>query len=146
MAGEEWRHADFEGFVISTDRARLDRDLMWRVIADTYWGVSLDRTRFDASVERSLVFGLYDGTGAQVGFARVLSDFARFAWLSDVFVVESLRGRGLGRWLVETVLSYPPVADINRWLLATQDAQDFYRRLGFVETPQGRYMVRPEMR
>lgn len=146
MAAEEWRSDAFAGFVISTDPTRLDRDLMWEIVRHTYWGANLDRPKFERSVDGAIVFGLYDRTGAQAGFARAVTDYARFAWLSDLFVVEGLRGRGLGRWLIETVLAYPPVAGVNRWLLATRDAQDFYRSFGFVETPPGRYMVRPELK
>lgn len=139
MAAQEW-HRD--GFVISTDRHWLDRDLIWAVVSETYWGRSLTREVFDRSVDNAYVFGLYAPDGGQVGFVRVVSDGARIAWLSDLFVLESHRGRGLGRWLTRTALEYPAFAGIGRWLLATRDAQDFYRSHGFVEIDPARYMVR----
>ncbi len=139
MAAEEWRR---DGFLISTDPARLDRDLVWSIISETYWGQRLDRIRFERSVDNALVFGLYGPDARQAGFARVITDFARFAWLSDLFVLEGLRGRGLGKWLAETALAYPPLDGIDRWLLATRDAQDFYRPLGFEDLAAGRFMLR----
>ena len=139
MAAEEWRR---DGFVISTDRARLDRELIWSVISNTYWGEALTREVFERSVDNALVFGLFGPDGGQVGFARVVTDYARFAWLSDLFVVEELRGRGLGRWLAETVLAYPPLAGMDRWLLATRDAHGLYREFAFDEVPAGRFMLR----
>lgn len=141
MAAGEWRR---DGFTISTDRARLDRDLIWSVISQTYWGERFERAVFERSVDNALVFGLYGPEGDQAGFARVVTDYARFAWFSDLFVLEALRGRGLGRWLTETVLAYPPLAGIDRWLLATRDAQDFYRPFGFEDLNPGRFMLRQQ--
>ncbi len=143
MAAGEWRR---DGFTISTDREWLDRDLIWSVISKTYWGERFEREVFERSVENALVFGLYGPDGDQAGFARVVTDYARFAWFSDLFVLETLRGRGLGRWLTETVLTYPPLAGIDRWLLATRDAHDFYRPFGFDDLKAGRFMLRQQNR
>jgi GNAT superfamily N-acetyltransferase len=140
MAHAEWHH---EGFTISTDPARLDRALIMDFLAGTYWGQSIPRDRLERSIDHALVFGLYEAGGGQVGFGRVVTDYARFAWLSDVFVLEAWRGRGLGKWLVETILAHEPLAGVTRWLLATRDAHALYRPLGFTEAPQGRFMVRP---
>lgn len=141
MAFDEWRR---DGFVISTDPGRIDRALTWRFIRPTYWGQKLTEERFLRSLDHSLLFGLYeDADGAQVGFGRAVTDFARFAWLSDVFVIESLRGRGLGRWLAETIVAYPPIADVDRWVLATRDSHGLYRSLGFDAIPEpARYMLK----
>ena len=139
MAAGEWQR---DGFTISTDREWLDRDLIWSVISKTYWGERFEREVFERSVDNALVFGLYGPDGDQIGFARVVTDYARFAWFSDLFVLETLRGRGLGRWLTETVLAYPPLAGIDRWLLATRDAQGFYRPFGFEDLDPGRFMLR----
>ena len=84
------------------------------------------------SIEHSLCFGVYEG-GAQVGFARVVSDRATFAYLCDVFVIESRRGRGLGKLLLETIVAHPELQGLRRWLLATRDAHGLYRRFGFTE-------------
>ncbi len=146
MAAEEWRR---DGFLISTDHKRLDRDLIWNFVSNAYWGKHLSREIFDRSVDNATVFGLYvagDGYSAgdrQIGFARVLSDFSRVAWLSDVFVLEDFRNQGLGRWLVDTALTYPPFIGLDRWFLGTSDAHEFYRSFGFREfTDPKRYMLR----
>lgn len=135
----EWSR---DGFVISTDRDRLDRDMVWAAIAETYWGRNLTREVFERSVDNAFVFGLYVPDGGQIGFARVVSDCARVAWLSDLFVLQDYRGRGLGQWLVRTLLDSPAFDGIGRWLLATHDARDFYRSFGFVEIDPKRFMLR----
>ena len=140
MAFDEWRR---DGFVISTDPGRIDRARTWAFIRTTYWGERLTEERFLRGLDHSLLFGLYGADGEQVGFGRVVTDFARFAWLSDIFVVPALRGRGLGRWLAATIVAYPPIAEIDRWVLATRDAHELYRPLGFVALPEpSRYMLK----
>ncbi|HEX8162643.1 MAG TPA: GNAT family N-acetyltransferase [Pyrinomonadaceae bacterium] len=127
MAYEQTR----DDYLISDDGARLDLDLIYDFLSgESYWARGRSRERVELSVANSLPFGLYKG-GAQVGFARVVTDYATFAWLADVFVLDSERGRGLGVWLVETILSHPDLRGVRRWLLATRDAQELYRRFGF---------------
>jgi len=92
------------------------------------------------SIEHSLCFGLYEEDGGQVGFARVVTDRSTFAWLCDVFIVESHRGRGLGKWLVRSVVEYPDLRSIKRMLLGTRDAHTLYRRYGFEDSQPGRWM------
>jgi GNAT superfamily N-acetyltransferase len=94
------------------------------------------------ALEHALCFGLYRGA-LQIGFARVVTDFARFAYLGDVFIVAGERGRGLGKRLVEHVLAHPELACVERWMLGTRDAHTLYERLGFARVPPGRFMVRP---
>lgn len=146
MSVEEWRR---DAFVISSDHARLDRDLIWNFVSEAYWGRHLSREMFDRSVDNAVVFGLYkagDGYSSgdrQIGFARVVTDYARMAWLSDVFVLENFRGRGLGHWLVDTIMAYPPLSGLDRWFLGTADAHEFYRSYGFTEFKDPkRYMLR----
>jgi GNAT superfamily N-acetyltransferase len=86
------------------------------------------------SISHSLPFGLYK-EGRQIGFARVVTDRATFAYLADVFVLPEERGRGLGRWLVQAVLDHPDLQGLRRWLLGSRDAQPLYRKLGFAEPP-----------
>jgi GNAT superfamily N-acetyltransferase len=118
-------------YTISCERARLALDLIYDFLSgESYWARGRSRERVERSVENSLVFGLYKG-GAQVGFARVVTDYATLAWLADVFVLESERGQGLRMWLVETITSHPQLQGMRRWLLATRDAQELYRRFGF---------------
>ena len=123
----EWRRGEF---VISTDRPRLDLDLIHRFLAASYWAPGIPRAVVERSIAHSLPFGLYRGT-EQVGFARAVSDFATFAWLGDVFVVGAFRGRGLGDWLVETVIAHPDLQGLRRWHLMTRDAHRLYRKHGF---------------
>jgi GNAT superfamily N-acetyltransferase len=89
-------------------------------------------------MEHSLCFGVYDGSGAQVGFARVISDFATVAYLGDVFVLESHRGRGLSKWLMECVTQHPALQNLRRWILLTGDAHGLYSKFGFtpVKSPE----------
>lgn len=120
-------------YVISTDRARLDFAVIHDFLSrQSYWaaGRSLETVR--RSVENSVAFGLYEGE-RQVGFGRVVTDYATFAWVADVFVLESARGRGLGAWLVEVMLSHPDLRGFRRWTLATKDAHGLYRKFGFKE-------------
>lgn len=133
----EWRR---DRWIVSTDPARLDLGLVQRwLAAESYWarGVPLDVVRRAAA--GSLNFGLY-GDAGQNGYARVVTDYATFAWLADVFVLEPHRGHGLGTWLVGCVLACPEVQGLRRWLLATADAHELYRRFGFTETEPGQIM------
>lgn len=123
----EWRRGEY---TISTDPARLDLDAIHGFLTTSYWAEGITPERVRRSIERSLPFGLYLG-GEQAGFARVISDFTIFAWLCDVFVLEPHRGRGLGVWLVETVLGHPDLQGLRQWLLGTEDAHGLYARFGF---------------
>jgi GNAT superfamily N-acetyltransferase len=131
-------------YTISTDRARLDLDLIHDYLShSSYWAQGRPFEVVQRSIEHSLCFGVYDGA-QQVGFARVVTDRATFAWLCDVFVVESHRGQGLGKWLVECTVAHPELQDLHIFLLATRDAHELYRRYGrFEALPQPeRWMAR----
>ena len=130
-----------DGYVISTDPQRLDREAVWRFLRTAYWSPGIEREILDRGIDNSLVFGLYDPTGAQAGFARIVTDWARFAWLADVFVLEHHRGRGLGVWLVETVVGHPDLTGL-RLVLATADAHGLYERFGFAPVAGARMMER----
>lgn len=131
------------GFRITTDPAATDLDLVCGFLQGTYWAGDIPREVLEASFEPCFVYNLIDlETGGQVGFGRVLTDRARFAWLSDVFVLDAYRGRGLGTWLVGTIMADPRTAPVQRWLLATKDAHALYRRHGWDDAPEGRYMVK----
>jgi GNAT superfamily N-acetyltransferase len=119
-------------YEIDTDKARLDRALIHRFLARSHWAKGLPEAVLERAIEHSLAFGLYRD-GRQVGFARVVTDHTTFAYLADVFVVAAERGRGLGRWLVESILAHPGLQGLRRWLLGTRDAHDLYRRCGFGE-------------
>jgi GNAT superfamily N-acetyltransferase len=115
----------------ATARERLDLDVIHAFLVESCWSPGIPRETVERGVRGSLAFGLYDGD-AQVGFARVVTDGATFAYLADVFVLPAHRGAGLGRWLVESVLAHPALARQRRFLLATRDAHSLYARFGFV--------------
>jgi GNAT superfamily N-acetyltransferase len=125
-----WRRGEY---LISTDPARLDVALIHDYLSNSsYWATGRTLETVRRSIENSLAFGVYKGD-EQVGFARVITDYATFAWLADVFVVEQFRGQGLGKWLVDVILSHPELQGFRRWVLATKDAHELYRRVGFAE-------------
>jgi len=119
-------------FTISTDPSRLDMDAICGFLGRTYWAKGRPREWTEQAVANSLVFGVYAGD-RQVGLARVITDRSIIAYLCDVFIDEKFRGRGLGRWLVETLLDHPDLKSVRRWLLATDDAHDLYRKFDFRE-------------
>lgn len=129
-------------YEVSTDRGRLDVDLIHRFLSeDSYWARGVSRELVERSLEHSLCFGVYTDE-RQVAFARAVTDRSTFAWLADVFVVEEHRGRGVGVLLMESVLSHPELQTLRRWLLATLDAHALYRRFGFEDSPEARFMMR----
>jgi GNAT superfamily N-acetyltransferase len=132
----------FGNYLISTNRARLNLDLIHSFLADqSYWARGVTRPVVARSIENSLPFGVYRGD-AQVGFARVVTDRATFAWLADVFVLPAERGSGVGKRLVEFAVSHPDVKDVRRLLLATADAHTLYARFGFLPLERTeRFMV-----
>ena len=118
-------------YEISTDVTRLDRALIHRFLHDdSYWATGVPREVVDRAIDNSLCFGLYRN-GAQVGFARVVSDRAAIAYLADVFVLEEHRGRGLGKRLIETVMAHPDLQGLRRFFLGTADAHALYEQFGF---------------
>jgi hypothetical protein len=159
----ERRHGQF---LVSTDRSRLDLDVIHTFLAHSYWAKGIPREVVERSIEHSLCFGIYDPSkedgpssfrnkrekkdgatragrnGApQVGFARVVSDFATVAYLGDVFILESHRGLGLGKFLMECITQHPALQGLRRWILLTRDAHGLYSQFGFtpLKIPE-RYM------
>ena len=137
----EYRNADF---LISTDPALLQINVIHDFLStNSYWaqGRSLETIR--TSIEHSLCFGVYTD-GRQVGFTRVVTDYATFAWVCDVFILESVRGQSLGKWLIGCVTAHPAIKDLRRMILATRDAHELYRRYGgfeIIPNPE-RWMIR----
>lgn len=121
--------------LISTDRARLDVDLVHQVLSSTYWATGMPRDVLVRSIAGSITFGLYDAD-RQVGFARVITDMATYAYLSDVFIVEDRRGQGLGDWLVESIRLHPELQGLRRFALFTRDAGALYAKHGFGSAPE----------
>ena len=132
----QWRRGSY---LVSDERARLDLDVIHATLARSYWAAGIPRALVERSLEGSVCFGLFreePAPPAQVGFARVISDHATFAYLSDVFVLEEERGRGLARFLLECVHAHPDLQGLRRWLLVTRDAQGLYQKLGWRVTPE----------
>jgi len=129
---EEWRQGEY---VITTDRARVDLDVVHGFLVSSYWAAGIPREIVERAVGNSLNFSVWHepagGVAAQVGFARVITDYATFAYIGDVFVVEAHRGRGLSKWLMREVCAHPRLQGFRRTLLATRDAHGLYAREGF---------------
>lgn len=120
-----------DGFLISTDRDRLDIDAIHGFLSEeSYWARNRSREQTETAIKNSLPFGLYKGENL-VGFARVVTDFATFAYLGDVFVTEEFRGRGLSKWLMRVIVEHPDLQGFRRWILATRDAHTLYEKFGF---------------
>lgn len=121
------------GFIVSTDKTRLDINTIHDYLSNhSYWagGVPLDTVK--RAIENSVCFGLYE-EDKLIGFARVITDKATFAYLGDVFVLDKYRGKGLSKWLMECVFKHPELQGFRRWLLLTRDAQELYKKFGFKE-------------
>lgn len=121
-----------DGFVITTDPARLDADAIYAYLSRVYWANTRTRDAVERSLKNSLCFGLYEGV-SQIGLARVISDYATFAYVCDVYVLEAYQGKSLGTWLMKVVMAHPELQGLRRWLLATRDAHGLYRKSGFKE-------------
>jgi N-acetylglutamate synthase-like GNAT family acetyltransferase len=119
-----------DDFLISTDPARLDLEAIADMLSRAYWAKDRSPELIARSIQNSLVFGVYEGT-RQIGLARVVSDYATFAWLCDVFIHEEYRERGIGKWLMETILAHPDLQGLRRFLLITRDAHGLYSQIGF---------------
>jgi len=119
-----------DSYSISTDPARLDIDAIAAMLTRAYWAQGRTREMIARYVQHSLVFGIYHGE-QQIGLARIVSDYTTFAWLCDVFIHEDHRGKGLGKWLMETIHSHPDLQGLRRWLLATRDAHGLYEQFGW---------------
>lgn len=130
-AGFALLEAQRDGFTITSDRQRQDLAAVHAYLTGSYWAEGISAELVARAVRGSLCFGLFDASRQQVGFARVVTDGATFAYLCDVYVLESVRAQGLGCWLVETALQHPALADLRRFMLATRDAHGLYARYGF---------------
>jgi N-acetylglutamate synthase-like GNAT family acetyltransferase len=119
-------------FIISDDPSRLDIDVICEFLSRSYWANKRPRDAIEKSIQYSLNFGVYDGE-RQIGFARVVTDRAVFAYLCDVFIHEEYRGKTLGKWMMQCILAHPDLQDLRRWCLLTQDAHGLYEQFGFTE-------------
>ena len=120
-------------FTISTEKQRLNLDVIHKFLSeDSYWARERSIEQTKTAIENSICFGLYDGN-RQIGFARVVSDKATFAYIGDVFVLSEYRGRGLSKWLMQVIVDHPELQGLRRWVLATKDAHGLYEQFEFAQ-------------
>lgn len=135
------------GYTISCDRAKFDFDFVHQFLTASYWSEGIPRATVEKAFSNSLAFGLYDHE-KQTGMARVVTDYATYGYLADVFVAEGYRGLGLGKWMLECVMGHPDLQGLRRFGLVTRDAQGLYSQFGFRELGNpARHMeiVRPDI-
>jgi GNAT superfamily N-acetyltransferase len=134
---QEWRQGEY---LISTDKRRLDLSVIHGFLTTSYWAAGIPLEIVERSILHSLAFGLYK-KDKQVGFARVITDYATFAYIGDVFILEDYRGQGLSKWLMQVIADHTELKGLRRWILLTRDAHGLYRKTGFREPKDpGRYM------
>jgi GNAT superfamily N-acetyltransferase len=119
-----------DNFSISTDKSKLDISVIHDFLSGSYWSENIPVETVEKCIEGSMCFGVYD-KDLQIGFARMVTDTATFAYLADVFIIEEYRGKGLSKWLMEFILSHPDLQGLRRILLATRDAHSLYKQFGF---------------
>jgi GNAT superfamily N-acetyltransferase len=128
-------------YLISTDKSKIDIEYVHAFLSQSYWSPGVPLQTVKKAMENSLCFGLYLDN-KQIGYTRVITDTATFAYLADVFVDENYRGQGLGKWLIDTILSHPDLQGLRRIILTTKDAHKLYEHCGFISVPNPeRYMV-----
>jgi GNAT superfamily N-acetyltransferase len=126
------KRARADGFEADDDRARIDRNRVFHWVSElSYWSRGIPRATFERALAGARPFGVYAPEGAQVAFARVTSDGATFGYIGDVFVDPDYRGRGLSKFLMETIFAHPELQGFRRWMLVTADAHGLYRQFGF---------------
>ena len=137
----EWRQGEYS---ISTDKRLLDLSAIHSFLTTSYWANGIPFETVKKSIEHSLNFGVYKAA-KQVGFARVITDYATYAYIGDVYILEDYRGQGLSKWLMRVIADHPELQGLRRWTLLTRDAHGLYRQTGFTE-PQNpeRYMERTD--
>ncbi|MCU1288975.1 MAG: GCN5-related N-acetyltransferase [Acidobacteria bacterium] len=128
MQDHEWQNGEY---TISTERERLQIDVIFKYLTgESYWARERSYEQTVTAIKNSLPFGVYKGENL-IGFARVVTDYATFAYLGDVFILEAHRGKGLSKWLMETIVNHPELQGLRRWVLATRDAHGLYEKYEF---------------
>jgi GNAT superfamily N-acetyltransferase len=130
-------------YTISTDASGFDLDMIHGFLTNCYWAEGISRDVVRRSIENALCFGVFE-YDKQVGFARVITDYATYAYIGDVFILESHRGKGLGKQLMHAIMSHPGLQNLRRWSLVTQDAHGLYKQFGFtpLAKPDGYMEIR----
>jgi GNAT superfamily N-acetyltransferase len=119
-----------DNYTISTDKSRLDIDVIHGFLSTSYWAKNIPRSIVEKSIEYALCFGIYYGA-AQVGFSRIISDYSTVAYLGDVFILDAHRGKGLSKWMMRCIMAHPALQGLRSWYLATADAHGLYKQFGF---------------
>lgn len=119
-------------YSISTDRSRFDVDLIHSFLTNCYWANGIPRDVLQRSIDNALCFGVFEGS-QQVGFARVITDYATYAYIGDVFIIEAHRGQGLAKQLMHAIMTHPRLQNLRRWSLVTRDAHGLYEQFGFTQ-------------
>ncbi len=120
-------------FCISTDKTKLDVDSIHEFLSTrAYWCLNIPKDKVQLAIQNSLCFGVYNDE-KQIGLARVISDFSTIAYLGDVYIIDGYRGKGLSKWLMETIMCYPELQGLRRWILLTGDAHGLYRQFGWTD-------------
>lgn len=134
----EWEK---DGYLLSTDKLKIQLQVVHSYLSnESYWAGGIPAETVKRSIDNSLCFGIYIEKDL-VGFARIISDFTTFAYLADVFVIPTHRGKGLSKWLLKIIMEYPDLQGLRRFLLTTMDAHELYRQYGFTEYPQPERMM-----
>ncbi|WP_009633824.1 GNAT family N-acetyltransferase [Synechocystis sp. PCC 7509] len=136
----ELHHERRNEILLSTDKSKLDITTIYNFLKTSYWAKDVLISVVEKSINNSLCFGVYE-FDKQIGFARVISDYATFAYFSDVFILEAYRGQGLGTWLIKSILLYSELQNLRTWLLSTADAHELYRQFGFENLPAPERMM-----
>ncbi|WP_258406659.1 GNAT family N-acetyltransferase [Shewanella spartinae] len=125
-------------YSITTDKDAFDFDVIYGFISQSYWAMGIPKETMRRAIANSLCFGVFDKDNKQVGFARLITDSATFAYLADVFILPSHRGKGLSKYLMETIVAHPDLQGLRRIVLATRDAHGLYAQYGFqpIENPE----------
>ena len=132
-------------YYISTDISKLDVNIIHKYLSEeSYWAKEIPRNIVEKAILNSVCFGLYKNN-EQIGFARIVTDKATFAYLADVFVLPAYRGKGLSKWLMQTIQVHPELQNLRRWILTTKDAHSLYEQCGWTRVPED-YMYRFMMR
>ena len=129
VSNKEWTRGQY---IISTDPTRLDLEVIHGFLSTSYWATGRSIETIRRSIAGSLPFGVYRHN-RQIGFARVITDYATLAWIADVFILDEFRGRGLSKWLMEVIITHPELQGFRRWILATKDAHGLYEKFGFTQ-------------
>lgn len=127
MLIKEWKKEDY---LLSTDKRKLQVDVIHQFLSNSYWAKNIPLALVKKTIKGSLCFGLYHKQ-KQIGYARIITDKATFAYLADVFIVEEYRGKKLSVWMMEAIMNYEALQGLRRWMLATSDAHGLYKKFGF---------------